>query len=592
MPVNARKEDEQILNEAGKMQTLLRLFKYLLGYKKEITTVLFIMGYCVAVNLLNPLIVESAVDDYIRSGNYPGLLKLLLFAVALNTIMILMLKARMYIMAKVCNKILVTIRQELYTHIQTLDFHFFDSRPTGKILARIIGDINSLKDVLGNCVTTLIPDFIMVCAVVAIMFIKNSRLALASLCSLPLMIVGMTIIQICSHKRWQIYRKKSSNLNAFVHENMAGMRIIKSFHAEEETSRDFDELVADHRKAFMNAVRFGDAFGSVIDLCWGIGCAALYYVGIVVIGTDTISIGTLIAFGTYISMFWRPIMNLSNFYNQIITNISGAERIFEILDTPSSIQNEAEAEELPPIRGEVTFEDMTFSYDNTVDVLKHVSFHINPGETIALVGPTGAGKTTIVNLISRFYDADNGRVLIDGHDIRKVTLESLRSQMGIMTQDNFLFSGTIKENIRYGKLDASDEEIIAAAKSVNAHDFIMKLEKGYDTELSERGGNLSIGQKQLLAFARTMVSMPGILILDEATSSIDTKTELLVQGGIEHLLAGRTSFVIAHRLSTIQKADRIFVVDDGHIIEEGTSLELLSKKGAYYELYMAQFTDT
>lgn len=592
MPVNARKEDEQLLNEAGKMQTLLRLFKYLLAYKKEIMTVLFIMGYCVAVNLLNPLIVEAAIDDYIRSGDYPGLSRLILFAVALNTIMILLLKARMYIMAKVCNKILVTIRQELYTHIQTLDFHFFDSRPTGKILARIIGDINSLKDVLGNCVTTLIPDFIMVCAVVAIMFIKNVRLALASLCSLPLMIVGMTIIQLCSHKRWQIYRKKSSNLNAFVHENMAGIRIIKSFHAEEETSHDFDALVADHRKSFMDAVRFGDAFGSIIDLCWGIGCAALYYTGIVVIGTDTISIGTLIAFGTYISMFWRPIMNLSNFYNQIITNISGAERIFEILDTPSSIQNEEEAVELPPIRGEVTFDDVTFSYDNTVDVLKHVSFQITPGETIALVGPTGAGKTTIVNLISRFYDADEGKVLIDGHDIRKVTLESLRSQMGIMTQDNFLFSGTIRENIRYGKLDATDEEIIAAAKAVNAHDFIMKLEKGYDTELSERGGNLSIGQKQLLAFARTMVSQPKILILDEATSSIDTKTELLVQNGIEHLLAGRTSFVIAHRLSTIQKADRIFVVDNGHIIEEGTSSELLSKKGAYYELYMAQFTDT
>lgn len=592
MPVNARKEDEQLLNEAGKMQTLLRLFKYLLAYKKEIMTVLFIMGYCVAVNLLNPLIVEAAIDDYIRSGDYPGLSRLILFAVALNTIMILLLKAQMYIMAKVCNKILVTIRQELYTHIQTLDFHFFDSRPTGKILARIIGDINSLKDVLGNCVTTLIPDFIMVCAVVAIMFIKNVRLALASLCSLPLMIVGMTIIQLCSHKRWQIYRKKSSNLNAFVHENMAGIRIIKSFHAEEETSHDFDALVADHRKAFMDAVRFGDAFGSIIDLCWGIGCAALYYTGIVVIGTDTISIGTLIAFGTYISMFWRPIMNLSNFYNQIITNISGAERIFEILDTPSSIQNEEEAKELPSIRGEVTFDDVTFSYDNTVDVLKHVSFQITPGETIALVGPTGAGKTTIVNLISRFYDADEGKVLIDGHDIRKVTLESLRSQMGIMTQDNFLFSGTIRENIRYGKLDATDEEIIAAAKAVNAHDFIMKLEKGYDTELSERGGNLSIGQKQLLAFARTMVSQPKILILDEATSSIDTKTELLVQNGIEHLLAGRTSFVIAHRLSTIQKADRIFVVDNGHIIEEGTSSELLSKKGAYYELYMAQFTDT
>lgn len=588
MSINATKDDEQTL-EVSKMQTLLRLFRYLLAYKKEIIGVLFIMAYCVAVSLINPLIVETAIDRYIGQDDYPGLLKLILFAALINTVMILLIKLRMYVMAKVCNQILVTIRQELYSHIQTLDFHFFDSRPTGKILARIIGDINSLKDVLGNCVTTLIPDFITICAVVAIMFVKNAHLALASLCSLPLMIIGMTLIQVYSHKRWQIYRKKSSNLNAFVHEDMAGMRIIKSFTAEEETQKTFDGLVSDHRKSFMDAVRLNDAFGPVIDICWGIGCAALYYVGIVVIGTDKISIGTLMAFGTYISMFWRPIMNLSNFYNQIVTNIAGAERIFEILDTPPAISSEEDAVTLPPIRGKVTFENVTFSYDDNTPVLKDVSFRIKPGETIALVGPTGAGKTTIVNLISRFYDPQAGRVLIDGSDIKKVTLESLRSQMGIMTQDNFLFSGTIKENIRYGKPDATDEEILAASKAVNAHEFISKLEKGYDTELSERGGGLSIGQKQLLAFARTMVSMPKILILDEATSSIDTHTELLVQSGIEHLLKGRTSFVIAHRLSTIEKADRIFVVDDGRIIEEGTSKQLLDKKGAYYELYMAQF---
>lgn len=588
MPINAIKDDEQTI-ESGKMKTLLRLFKYLLSYIKEIIGVLFIMAYCVAVSLLNPLIVESAIDNYIANSDYAGLVKLLLFAIIINTIMILCIKLRMYVMAKVCNKILVTIRQDLYSHIQTLDFHFFDSRPTGKILARIIGDINSLKDVLSNCVTTLIPDFIMICAVVAIMFVKNSSLALASLCSLPIMIVGMFIIQTFSHKRWQIHRKKSSNLNAFVHEDMAGMRIIKSFTAEEETKETFDELVNEVRGSFLHAVRLNDAFGSVIDLCWGIGCAALYYVGIVVIGTDKVSIGTLMAFGTYISMFWRPIMNLSNFYNQIITNIAGAERIFEILDTPSAIRDGEDVTELPAIKGQVTFEDVTFSYDDNVKVLDNVSFRITPGETIALVGPTGAGKTTIVNLISRFYDAQEGKVLIDGYDVKDVTIESLRSQMGIMTQDNFLFSGTIKDNIRYGKLDATDEEITAAAKAVGAHDFITKLEKGYDTELSERGGGLSIGQRQLLAFARTMVSMPKILILDEATSSIDTKTELLVQSGIEHLLKGRTSFVIAHRLSTIQKADRIFVVDDGRIIEEGNSDELLAKKGAYYNLYMSQF---
>ena len=588
MPVNSYRDDEKTI-EVGKMATLGRLFKYLLAYKLQIVGVLFIMGFCVVVTLLNPLIMESAVDDYITAGNFTGLGRLILFAIVLNLIMVLGIKLRMYVMAKVCNSILVTIRQELYTHIQTLDFQFFDSRPTGKILARIIGDINSLKDVLSNCVTTLIPDFITICAVVAIMFVKSPGLAAASMVSLPLMAVCIWYIQTRSHKRWQIHRKKSSNLNAFVHEDLSGLRIIQSFGAEEETMETFRELTKEHRDSFIHAVRLNDAIGSVIDFCWGLGIVSLYFTGIIIIGVDKVSIGTFIAFGTYISMFWHPIMNLSNFYNQMITNIAGAERVFEIMDTPSAITDQDGVRELPQIQGDVVFDKVTFSYDGTAKILNQVSFHINPGETIALVGPTGAGKTTIVNLISRFYDIQEGHVYIDGYDVREVSIESLRHQMGIMTQDNFLFSGTIKDNIRYGKLDATDEEIIAAAKAVNAHDFIMKLDKGYDTLLSERGGGLSIGQKQLLAFARTMVSDPRILILDEATSSIDTKTELLVQSGIENLLKGRTSFVIAHRLSTIQKADRIFVIDNGTIVEEGNAASLMARKGAYYQLYMSQF---
>ncbi|MDE5597393.1 MAG: ABC transporter ATP-binding protein/permease, partial [Lachnospiraceae bacterium] len=404
------------------------------------------------------------------------------------------------------------------------------------------------------------------------------------------MAVAMVWIELKAHPRWQTFRKKSANLNAFVHEDMAGIRIIQSFNAQEETRESFDNLVGEHRGAFLDAVRISDAFGSVIDFSWGLGCILLYFTGIVILGVDKVTLGTFIAFSSYLNMFWHPIQNISNFYNQLVTNIAGAERIFEILDTPPAIADADGVEEMPEITGEVTFEHVTFSYDEQVKVLDDVNFKIKPGETIALVGPTGAGKSTIVNLISRFYDVQQGIVRIDGKDVKKVSIESLRKQMGIMTQDNFLFSGTIKENIRYGKLDATDEEIIAAAKAVNAHDFIMKLDKGYDTELSERGGGLSIGQKQLLAFARTMVSMPKILVLDEATSSIDTKTELLVQSGIEHLLQGRTSFVIAHRLSTIQRADRIFVIDDGRIVEEGNAQELLQKKGAYYQLYMAQFS--
>lgn len=588
MAIDSFRNDEKSTN-TSKIATLLRLYRYMLKYKFKIILVLFIMGICVAITLINPLLIEAAIDNYIRNNDTNGLIRLGIFGAVINIILVLLIKVRMYIMSKISNEILLVIRQELYTHIQKLSFSFFDSRPTGKVLSRIIGDVNSLKDVLTNSVTTLIPDFITVCAVVIIMIIKNYKLALASLLSLPLMAVGIYCVQRFSHLRWRVFRKKSANVNAFIHEDLSGIRIIQSLTAEDETSETFDHLLKEHRDSFKSAVKLNDSIGSIIDLCWGIGAASLFFVGIKILRIGPDSVGLLVAFGTYISMFWSPILNLSNFYNQLITNIAGAERIFEIMDTEPDIVDDKDVKELPEIKGDIRFDHVSFSYDEDTLVLNDVNFSVKAGETIALVGPTGAGKTTIVNLISRFYDIQKGDIYVDNYNLKEVSIESLRQQMGVMTQDNFLFSGTIKENIRYGRLDATDEDIIEAAKAVNAHDFIMKLEKGYDTELKERGNGLSIGQRQLLAFARTMVSRPKILILDEATSSIDTQTELLVQQGIETLLKGRTSFVIAHRLSTIQKADRIFVIDNGNIQEQGNAKELLEKKGIYYNLYMAQF---
>ena len=588
MARNATKQDEQISNKT-KRETLFRLFKYLFGYKKTIAVVMLLMAATTTIVLLNPIILERAIDVHIENKDREGLIKLGIIGITLNVLLILLIKLRMYLMAKVSNDVLVKIRKELYEHIQTLGFQFFDSRPTGKILARLMGDVNSLKDVLANSVTTLIPDAVTLIAVVIIMIAKNGKLGLASMSALPLMAIGVWYVQSKSHKRWQIFRKKNSNLNAFLHEDVAGIRVIQSFHAEEETEETFDDLLKQHYDSFDMAVRYADAFGPVVDICWGIAGMMMYWVGVALIGKGEVQVGALISFGSYIAMFWQPLMNLSNFYNQLVTNITGAERIFEILDTEAEITDAEDAVALPKIKGEVTFSHVSFHYDDDPDVLSDVSFTVKPGETIALVGPTGAGKSTIVNLVSRFYDVQKGEVRIDGYDIKKVSVESLREQMGVMTQDNFLFSGTVRDNIRYGKLDATDEEIEAAAKAVNAHEFIMKMENGYDTKIKERGAGLSIGQRQLLAFARTMVSAPRILILDEATSSIDTHTELLVQQGIETLLKGRTSFVVAHRLSTIQKADRIFVVDKGGIIESGSPAELMAKKGEYYKLYMAQF---
>lgn len=566
MAVNATRTDEQV-QTVSKRRTLARMFYYLLAYKKQVVAVLTIMLVSVVITLINPLIIQQAIDVYIAGEDWHGLKRLGIVAVLLNLTLVLLVKIRMYIMAKVSNEVLLTIREELYTHIQTLSFQFFDSRPTGKILARIIGDVNSLKEVLSNSVTTLIPDFITILSVVGIMFVKNWKLAAAALSSLPLMILGVAFVQSKSHIRWQIHRKKGSNMNAFVHEDISGMYVVQSFGAEQETKQIFEELLQEHKDSFVDAVRYADAFGPIVDFCWGLGTMVLYFFGVNMILDGMLQVGTLIAFGTYISMFWRPVMNLSNFYNQLVTNIAGAERIFEILDTKPDLTDGETACEMPEITGAVSFRHVTFSYEKEKEVLKDVSFEIEPGQTVALIGPTGAGKSTIVNLICRFYDIQHGQVCIDGRDVKSVTIESLRSQMGIMTQDVFLFSGTIRENIRYGRLEASEEEIIRAAKAVHAHEFIMKMEKGYDTELKERGAGLSAGQRQLLAFARTMLSEPKILILDEATSSIDTHTELLVQKGIEALLKGRTSFVIAHRLSTIQNADRIFRVDNGGILE-------------------------
>lgn len=586
MPYSLR-EDEK-LEEKVNIEIIKRLIKYLKPYKKEIFIVLLLIGIVMAVELANPYFLKLTIDRYIKNKDIRGLFTIGILIILLNLISTFCARARVIRMSNITNKVLLNIRQDLYNHIQRLSLSFFDERPVGKILARVIGDVNSLNNLFTMSITNLIPDMAMIIATASIMFSLNARLALIALSTLPFLAVTLASIQTISRKRWQIVRKKNSTLNAFTHENFSGIRVIKYFTAERYRYNIFEELAWDLRSAFMRAVRISDLFWPMVEFSWGLGTVVTFYFGIKMINTGDITVGLLVAFTSYISMFWRPIMNLSNLFNNLITSMASAERIFEILDIDPQIIEKENAIDVE-IKGEVEFRNVSFSYDGERKVLDNVSFKIKPGEKVALVGHTGAGKTTIINLICRFYDAQEGEVLIDGIDIKNIKLECLRRQIGVMLQDTFLFSGSILDNIRYGRLDAGDEEIIQIAKWVYAHSFISSLEKGYDTDIRERGIRLSTGQRQLVSLARTLIADPKILILDEATASVDTHTERLLQKGISKLLEGRTAFIIAHRLSTIQNADKILVVEDGKIVEMGTHEELMEKRGIYYTMFMSQF---
>ncbi len=589
MAKNSVNQDEKINSLKGR-EILLRLVKYVKPYKLKVSLVLFLMLIVMGTGLLSPMLLRIAIDNYIEVRDVVGLIIISLGLIGINVVGMYASKLSTYQMNKTTHSILHTIRQELYVHIQKLSFSFFDDRPVGKILARVVGDVNSLSELFSKSVTTVIPQALMLISIAIILFVMNIKLALVSIMILPLLMVVVSTIMVKSRAKWQVFRQKRSNLNGFTHESFSGIKIIQNFTFEEETTKKFEKSVGEVRNGFLSAVKYNDWLWSFIDMSFGISSIIVYWYGANLARSGEVSIGTIIAFISYTNMFWRPIINIASYYNTLVTNFAAAERIFEIMDVVPTIDEMEGSEEMPTIKGTVEFKNVSFEYEKDVQVLHNVSFKIKPGENIALVGPTGAGKTTITSLISRFYDATEGTVLIDGNDVSKVNLYSLRSQMGVMLQDTFLFSTSIKENIRYGKLDATDEEIIAAAKAVNAHEFIMKLEKGYDTDVNERGSRLSVGQRQLISFARALLADPRILILDEATSNIDTATEILVQKGINKLLHGRTSFVIAHRLSTIRDCDRIMVVDGGEIVESGTHEELLKLKGFYYNLYMAQYS--
>ncbi|MBU3134768.1 ABC transporter ATP-binding protein/permease [Clostridium gasigenes] len=588
MGKNTMNSDEKITRRS-KGELIKRLSVYLKPYKLKSIVVIFLMLFVILCGVINPYLLKIAIDSNVANKDIGGLLKIGFLLVVINLISWVISRIRWKMISEITNNILVNIRHELYSHIQKLSFDFFDNRPVGKILARVVGDVNTLKNLFDQSIQSLIPELLNLVFVAIVMLILNVKLALACITLLPFLGLAMFVIETYSRRRWEVYRNKRSNLNAFTHEEFSGVKVVQSFAKEDYTEKKFAELVKDQQKSFNRAVRLNDLFWPLVELSWGMGIVIVFAVGYKLILSGEIQIGTLIAFSMYTGMFWRPIMNLSNFYNTLITNFSAADRIFDILDINPDIENVEGAEKMSEIKGDVEFKNVAFSYNKNSEVLRNINFKVSSGEKIALVGSTGAGKSTIVSLLSRFYDVTSGEILVDNKNIKNVNLESYRSQMGIMLQDTFLFSSTIMENIRYGRLDATDEEVILAAKAVNAHEFISKLENGYNTEVNERGSRLSLGQRQLVSFARALLANPRILILDEATSNIDTQTEKLVQRGIEKLLQGRTSFVIAHRLSTIRDCDKIMVVEDGEIVEAGSHNELLEKKELYYNLYMAQY---
>ncbi|MDI9216685.1 ABC transporter ATP-binding protein [Clostridium tertium] len=585
---NLIKKDEEVIRRS-KSEITVKLLEYLKPYKFKSFIVILLMIFVMISSIVNPLLLKIAIDKYVVNKDVTGLILIGIILIVLNLLAWGLSKIRWNMITSITNNILVNIRHELYSHIQYLSFDFFDGRPVGKILSRVVSDVNSLKNLFSQSIQSLIPQLLNLLCVAIIMFFLNYKLALASVALLPVLGIAMFCIEIYSRRRWEIYRNKRSNLNGFTHEDFSGIKIVQGFAKEKGTENNFKSMVKELSNSFVRAVMLNDFFWPLVELSWGAGTLIVFAVGYKLVINNEIQIGTLIAFSMYVGMFWRPIMNLSSFYNTLITNFSAADRIFDILDMKPVIKNEENAKKIGKIQGGVEFKDVNFSYDENAKVLKDINFKVNKGEKIALVGATGAGKTTIVSLLSRFYDPTSGEVLVDGKNIKNVDLESLRSQMGIMLQDTFLFSSTIMENIRYGRLDATDEEVINAAKAVNAHEFIIKLEDGYNTEVNERGTRLSLGQRQLVSFARALLANPRILILDEATSNIDTETEKLVQEGIEKLLHGRTSFVVAHRLSTIRDCDKIMVINDGRIEEVGNHNELLNNKGSYYDLYMTQY---
>jgi len=583
---------DEVVEQKFDIKQLKRLVDYIRPYKGKMFFVLVLMLSSSGLGMFLIKFLQIEMDKYIPDKDIKAIVILTVLAGIIVLYSVISTRIKIDVTTKVGQDIIHTIREDIFKHLQELPFSYYDERPHGKIQVRVVNYVNNLSDLLSNGIINTITDLCNLIFILIFMFAMSPKLTLICLCGLPVLIIYVVFLKRRQSHAWQVQSNKQSNLNAYIAESINGIRVTQAFVREEKNMDIFNDLSMSYKNAWLKAVYYNFAMGPMVDLISTITTSFIYVVGVSCIingGQSGVTVGVLIAFTAYISRFWAPINTIASFYNSLLTAISYLERIFETIDEPVEVKDAPDATDMPSIKGDVSFKHVRFSYEDGVPILKDVSFDVKQGQTIAIVGPTGAGKTTIVNLLSRFYNVDSGEVLIDGIDISKVKIHSLRTQMGVMMQDSFIFSGTIMDNIRYGNKTATDEEVIKAAKTVCAHDFIMEMEDGYNTQVNERGSRLSVGQRQLISFARALLANPAILILDEATSSIDTETEIVLQEGLNNLLKGRTSFIIAHRLSTIKNADTIMYIDKGGIVEAGSHDELLENKGAYYELYMSQY---
>ena len=570
-------------------ETLRRLWGYLSREWWGLAVTALLVILTLGVDLAGPYLMGRAIDAFIGREDLPGLARLIGLMLAVYVAGAAGVWLQGYIMVGVAQRAVRNLRRDLFAKLQTLSLRFFDRRPHGELMSRLTNDVDNISNVLSNGATQLLASSFGLVGVIGVMLAVNIPMALVTLVVVPLTYALTRYVGSRTLREFRAQQEALGALNGLIEENITGGRVVKAYVREEAAIREFGQMNQRLRRAATRAQILAGLMGPLMNLVNNLGIAAVAGTGGLLALNGLASVGTIAAFVSYARRFTRPLNEIAQLYNAIQGALAGAERVFEIMDEEPDLRDAPDALPVTRIKGDVVFDDVSFGYEPGVPVLKHVSLHASPGQVVALVGPTGAGKTTIANLLTRFYDVDSGAILIDGQDIRKLSQDDLRRQVGLVLQDNFLFADTVMENIRYGRLDASDEEVIAAAKLGNADSFIRRLPRGYHTVLSERGSNLSQGQRQLLAIARAILADPSILILDEATSNVDTRTERQVQAALQRLMQGRTSLVIAHRLSTIRNADQVLVVNNGEIVERGTHESLLAQRGFYYQLYMSQF---